>query len=271
MRRCFTLIELLVVIAIMAILAALLLPVLAAARDRAWTISCLNTCKQLGGATALYGSDMDDYLPIILDWGRAGRWNVHSGTSSGTYWSYLDCLRPYLPGVERLNLCPNVRNARRAGFTMPELYGGYSYGGMDTSYHCNTRLGSVLPTLDGQPPSPANGYQFFPANWRSHHQGSYQENQSWGWPRISRVRQPEKMIQLGDSTTGAPQYVYSVGPGYGNGGWHGRGLRQFNRLFIDSHVETIDYSHPSIGGLGGGSADSWTYYNFCAANPCRCN
>jgi len=66
-RTGFTLVELLVVIAIIAILAALLLPVLTRAKERSRKISCLSNLKQCGVALQIYGGDNHDFYPLAPD------------------------------------------------------------------------------------------------------------------------------------------------------------------------------------------------------------
>src|SRR6185437_14372370 len=80
-RQGFTLIELLVVIAIIAILAALLLPTLASAKEKARRVSCQSGQKQLGLALIMYGGDNKDRVPTgIRDDG--GEHTIWIGTNT---------------------------------------------------------------------------------------------------------------------------------------------------------------------------------------------
>lgn len=79
-RRAFTLIELLVVIAIIAILAAILFPVFAQARDAARKATCQSNLKQFSGAFAMYANDYDGYYP------NPGGRNVQGAPSNGSAW-----------------------------------------------------------------------------------------------------------------------------------------------------------------------------------------
>ena len=72
-RRGFTLIELLVVIAIIAILAAILFPVFARARENARKANCLSNLKQLGMGLMMYAQDHDEALPATYEWQIGGQ------------------------------------------------------------------------------------------------------------------------------------------------------------------------------------------------------
>ncbi len=94
MRKGFTLIELLVVIAIIAILAAILFPVFAKAREKARQTSCLNNVKQIALGILMYAQDYDEMLP------RADC----IGYQVGTNWDIV--VQPYLKNYQILQ-CPN--------------------------------------------------------------------------------------------------------------------------------------------------------------------
>jgi len=89
----FTLIELLVVVAIIAILAAMLLPALAAAREKARRATCSTNLNQAGKALEMYAGDYAQYYPGWLNWGIRGRWGGAAQDGAPSYWQvYKDNL-----------------------------------------------------------------------------------------------------------------------------------------------------------------------------------
>ena len=121
-KTCFTLIELLVVIAIIAILAAMLLPALNQAREKARASNCINNLKQMGTAMYLYLDNNREYFPGCL------------GTTEHGLWCYA--LNKDYGVSDRVFKCPTdtIRytnaNARSYGvnyYVIPDMRGTYSY------------------------------------------------------------------------------------------------------------------------------------------------
>ncbi|MBQ0105275.1 MAG: DUF1559 domain-containing protein, partial [Armatimonadetes bacterium] len=128
------LIELLVVIAIIAILAAILFPVFAQAREKARQTSCLSNCKQMGTATQLYIDDYDETLPppAIADanadlTNTSYPWYYTKNKCNSPYdsvsmdymlawsnWTWRDSIFPYVKNVQ-LYYCPSYKNTPNYG------------------------------------------------------------------------------------------------------------------------------------------------------------
>src|SRR5262245_11929306 len=96
----FTLIELLVVIAIIAILAAILFPVFAQAREKARAISCLSNFKQVGLAIEQYKTDNDGTWPLWWN----GDENHIGDANYGRFWA--GAIMPYMKNVA-VRKCPS--------------------------------------------------------------------------------------------------------------------------------------------------------------------
>jgi prepilin-type N-terminal cleavage/methylation domain-containing protein len=151
-RRVFTLIELLVVIAIIAILAAILFPVFAQAREKARQTSCLSNQKQIGTAFLAYSIDYDDAYPLAF--GRTPslgwmynfnlrvpfNWDPNNGPGTDRYvgaqMSWANSVYPYIKSWQ-IYACPSQTTdtivsaaAQAANVVVPPTRVGYVYNGL---------------------------------------------------------------------------------------------------------------------------------------------
>ena len=117
-RRGFTLIELLVVIAILAILAAILFPVFARAREKARQASCQSNLRQLGLATLMYAQDYDERLP----W-----WDYTQGELNGSGFSHCRAVYPYVNNLQ-LFACPSGTGVPPGHTSDPATWNTYGEG-----------------------------------------------------------------------------------------------------------------------------------------------
>ena len=152
MRRAFTLIELLVVIAIIAILAAILFPVFAQAREKARQTSCLSNMKQMGLGVIMYANDYDEtYAPAYF---RNGTCN--SSPACPAVGSWKSVTFPYTKN-ESIYECPNLRAAFAAFYDPSQASGIYNFLGDEVSAMCDPKS----PVFTNNPACIYSGGHFF--------------------------------------------------------------------------------------------------------------
>lgn len=144
-RRGFTLIELLVVIGIIAILAAILFPVIARARETARKSNCTSNLRQIGTAIAMYVQDYDECFPNTGDpmlWmGRRWRWPLQTYLAFSARRDPVDPANPNLSTGNGTNIliCPSDATA-------PTAYDGTSYAYAACFYHTPAQVNTMVTT-----------------------------------------------------------------------------------------------------------------------------
>ncbi|MGD0539530.1 MAG: H-X9-DG-CTERM domain-containing protein [Verrucomicrobiota bacterium] len=237
----FTLIELLVVIAIIAILAALLLPALSRAKDRAHTVACMNNLRELELCLQLYVTDNNDYF-VPNNSVAVGSFGTNAPTVDNRGLSWLP------DGSARTEIDPS------------NIISGllFQYNRSLPIYHCpadrstlQTPDGQLLPQLrwrsynlsqsvNGYPQGDPDVYQFIPT-----------------WTQFTEVRQPPPSAlfafidesadtiadaEFGNPPVGSPWFTQNI--------WwdmpsdrHSQGA---NLAFADGHVEHWKWKVPKI-------------------------
>lgn len=252
-KRGFTLIELLVVIAIIAILAAILFPVFARARENARRASCQSNLKQIGLGIMQYSQDYDEYLP---------KGYVYPGStavipaSCNTLRNWCAGEDPNLTEMWMDDITPYVKNTQ-------VYYCLSGPPGIESQWTSGaSNCGGFIPT--GRDLRNTFGYAFnvnVLTQWTRHNTGYVDPvtcvptNRAYAQSiKLSVISKPAGVMMLGEHgldgraqiPSGYPaDPTQSIGPTYGtNPAW--RHLSTSNFLFVDGHVKAMNLGQYSL-------------------------
>jgi len=231
--RGFTLIELLVVIAIIAILAAMLLPALAKAKEKAKRIQCVSNLKQQGIAVTMYMGDCQDKFPTASSaWftyycygGKNGTELIASNRQVNPYISISGAVTTNTAGAAQAFKCPADNGALRGNWPFDRKPTVYDTFGSSHFYN-----------------SGANGNDEITGLWNK---------------KAAQIKNPSKVVMVSDFSFNVYlvnatvfQYMY----------WHDKSrLGYGNVAFVDTHVEYLQATRSATNYQRGAN---WTFvYN----------
>ena len=203
-KRGFTLIELLVVIAIIAILAAILFPVFAQAREAARKSSCLSNLRQLGTACQMYVQDND------------GVFQLYSQTAA---LNPVVQLQPYTKN-RAIWVCPSDDNATVRAMTSPTT----------VSYNFNNQLNNQSESAFARPADLVITHDSDPSEVGWTEGNTWDDGKTTDWPQY----RPNGCTNSGSGGTAKPCGTNSY-----TLKWFTRHSGSFNALFYDGHAKTV--------------------------------
>lgn len=215
--RGFTLVELLVVVAIIALLAAMLLPALARAKNQSRRIACLSNLRQMQFAAAIYVEDHSQYYPMAQ----------------------------YYTNSENGQFCYYCWDLTSIGYPATQVVPGLLWQGQGTAriQQCPSFNGATNWLVD-----PFTGYNYN-TSYIGHGQGESQEEPA----KVSELTKPARTLLFGDGqySDGANKFMRAPWPNPGDssftGRWSGtqgfRHLGRSNAAFCDGHAEAMRHRY----------------------------
>jgi len=251
-RKGFTLIELLVVIAIIAILAAILFPVFAQAREKARAISCVSNMKQMGLGIAQYQQDYDEQL-LKSFYGFPGNGCDWSAGPPPKLYSWRLAVQPYIKNTTGVFTCPSTPFLGQQQYYTNQSSGSSDNGNtppgvgdwMPASYAVNSAvigfangtacggIGAGTPEGDNalaQIDAPADTIEVVDSR------------SGWGDTKSLFIGKPSNT----NANTAGGNYKGGAAPPFGSEGMYQSHQSRINLLFADSHAKTMKLAQTVI-------------------------